>query len=86
MLPLNNNQISLLTLFWPLYTGLLHNDHLSITTAETLSPKWSLYTGLAALLKKKFIPIGRHLIYLLGHHCLLKQIFTLLLYKIQAIV
>ena len=45
MLPLYNDQISLLAVLAD-YTGLLHNDHLSIITSETLSPKWSSYTGL----------------------------------------
>ena len=45
MLPLYNNQISLLTVFAIIH-GLLYNDHLSITTTETLSHKWSLNTGL----------------------------------------
>ena len=35
--------------FWPLYTGLFYNDHLPITTTETSSHKWSLYTGLTVL-------------------------------------
>ena len=55
MLPLNNNQISLLTLFWPLYTGPLHNDHLSVTITETLSPKWLLYTGLTVYFRAMFL-------------------------------
>ena len=37
--------------FWPLYTGLLYNNHLSITTTEISSPKWSLYTGLTVYLE-----------------------------------
>ena len=47
-LPLYNDQISLLTVL-PLYTGLLYKDHLSITTTDTSSPKWSLYTGLTVV-------------------------------------
>ena len=45
MLPLYNDQISLLTVL-AVYTCLLYNGHLSITTTETSSPKWSLYTSL----------------------------------------
>ena len=32
------------------YAGLLYNDHLSITTAETSSLKWLLYTGLTVVI------------------------------------
>ena len=62
--------------FWLLYTGLLCNDHLPIMTTETLSPKWSLYTGLTVfpinlfilwtvLPLNTFMPDGNKRLYLL---------------------
>ena len=48
MLSLYNDQISLLVVL-AVNTGLLYNDHLPITTAETSSPKWSLYTDLTVV-------------------------------------
>ena len=41
-----------------LYTGLLYNDHRSITNTGTSSPKWSLYTGLTVLTKNWFMNYG----------------------------
>ena len=56
MLPLYNKEISLLTILIIIHRS---NNHLSITTTETLSPKWSLYTGLTVL---SILSVIRHLI------------------------
>ena len=56
MLPLDNNEISLLTILIIIHRS---NNHLSITTTETSSPKWSLYTGLTVL---SILSVIRHLI------------------------
>ena len=53
MLWLCNDQILLLTVL-ALYTGLLYNDHLSITIAEISSPKWSFYRGLTVYEDAKY--------------------------------
>ena len=50
-----------------LYTGLLYNDHLSITTVETLSPKWLLCTGLTLVI------VGKGFLKLSDLHMLIKQ-------------
>ena len=45
MLPLYNDEMLLLTVL-DVNAAVPYNNHLSITTAETLFPQWSLYTGL----------------------------------------